>query len=56
MDTDYYYFCFWSVSFEDFPIIPHILKFVHNMGKDINIKNIQQEDFSFLVYKFCNNK
>ena len=54
MDTDYYYF--WDVDFEDFPIIPHILKFVHNMGKDINIKNVQQEDFSFLVYKFCNNK
>lgn len=54
MDIEYYYF--WDFSFDDFPIIPHISKFVHNIGKDINIKNIQQEDFSFLVYKFCNDK
>ena len=54
MDMDYYYF--WDVSFEDFLIIPHIEKFVHNIGKDINIKNIQQEGFSFLMYKFCNSK
>lgn len=55
MNMNYYYYYFWNVI-EDFPIIPHIEKFVHNIGKDINIKNIQQEDFSFLVYKFCNNK
>ena len=53
MDTDYY--CFWAVSFEDFPIIPHTLKFIHNTGKRKLLSKSKGELF-VLIKKFSNDK
>jgi hypothetical protein len=53
MDTDYYYF--WDVSFEDFPIIPHTLKFAHNIGKQ-KLFSKSKGELLVLIKKFSNDK
>lgn len=53
MDIDYYYF--WDVSFEDFPTIPHTLKFAHNIGKQ-KLFSKSKGELLVLIKKFSNDK
>ncbi|MBR3229815.1 MAG: hypothetical protein IKF91_03200 [Bacilli bacterium] len=53
MDIDYYYF--WDFSFDDFPIIPHIEKFIHNKGKQ-KLFSRSKEELLVLTRKFSNDK